>query len=87
MNVGERFTVVTPSAPPPDELLRPVEVARRTGYAESTLAVFRVRGGGPPYRKVRRAVLYAWPDVLAWLGDPRSSTTTAPPAPAPQSAA
>lgn len=67
---------VAPSALPPDELLRPAEVARRTGYAEATLAAFRVRMSGPPFRKRAggRAVFYVWSDVLAWLGQPSDST-------------
>lgn len=68
---------VAPPAFTPDELLRPAEVARRTGYAEATLATLRVRGSGPPFRKRvgGRAVFYVWSDVLAWLGQPSESTT------------
>lgn len=31
-----------------------------------TLASMVTRGGGPPYHKFGRAVLYRWSDVLAW---------------------
>jgi hypothetical protein len=31
-----------------------------------TLATMATRGGGPPYHKFGRTVLYWWPDTLAW---------------------
>lgn len=67
----------SPPASEPEELLRPTEVARRTGYATATLATLRVRGGGPPFMKRQggRAVFYRWADVSRWLGEPRESTT------------
>jgi hypothetical protein len=34
--------------------------------AEKTLATKATRGGGPPYRKFGRVVLYRWDEVLAW---------------------
>lgn len=74
-NSRSEISDLTPASPP-DELLRPAEVARRTGYAETTLATLRVRGCGPPFRKRAggRAVFYVWRDVLAWLGEPSDST-------------
>jgi len=40
----------------------------QAGYPISakTLASMVSRGGGPPYHKFGRAVLYRWSDVLAW---------------------
>jgi hypothetical protein len=39
------------------------------------------RGGGPPYHKFGRTVLYRWSDVLAWaearLSPPFTSTSQA----------
>jgi hypothetical protein len=31
-----------------------------------TLATMASRGGGPPYHKFGRAVVYRWSEVLAW---------------------
>ncbi|HTH99554.1 MAG TPA: DNA-binding protein [Acidisoma sp.] len=47
----------------------------------STLATMAVRGGGPPFRKFGRAVVYHWGDALAWaegrLSAPARSTAEA----------
>ena len=65
-----------PSAPlSPDIFLRPRDVAARTGYSVATLARWRCHGEGPAFRKVRRACVYRWGDVLDWLGAPRRSTS------------
>lgn len=66
---------------PPDIYLRPRDVAARTGYAVATLARWRCHGEGPAYRKVRRAVVYRWGDVLEWLGASRRSTSERSPIP------
>ena len=53
------------------------------GYpiTESTLATRAVRGGGPPFRKFGRAVVYRWGEALAWaenrLSAPMLSTAEA----------
>jgi hypothetical protein len=56
---------------PPSALLRRkrcAEVLTEHGFptAEKTLATQASRGGGPPYLKYGRIVLYRWGDVLAW---------------------
>jgi hypothetical protein len=56
---------------PPSALLRRKRCAEELtahGFpvAEKTLATKASRGGGPPYRKFGRLVLYRWGDVLAW---------------------
>lgn len=40
----------------------------RAGFpiTPKTLASMATRGGGPPYHKFGRAVLYRWSDALAW---------------------
>jgi len=47
--------------------------------AEKTLATKASRGGGPPYRKFGRVVLYTWGEALAWaeahLSSPVSSSS------------
>jgi hypothetical protein len=44
-----------------------------------TLATMATRGGGPPYQKFGRAVLYRWGDALGWaegrLTAPRRNTS------------
>lgn len=60
---------------PKDIFLRPRDVAARTGYSVSTLARWRCHGEGPVFRKVNRACVYRWGDVLEWLGAPRHSTS------------
>jgi hypothetical protein len=49
--------------------------------AKSTLDTKAVRGGGPPFRRFGRVVLYEWGDSLAWaksqLGPKIRSTSEA----------
>ena len=52
-------------------LLRRADCARiltSAGFPISpkTLATMASRGGGPPYHKFGRAVLYRWSEALAW---------------------
>ena len=72
--------------PSPDALLRRnqlAEVLKSIGYpvATKTLATKATRGGGPPYRKFGRAVLYRWSDALEWaegrLSAPQCSSSEA----------
>ena len=68
----------------PDSLLTrdavPTALAE-IGYPTSTasLATMATRGGGPPFRKFGRRVLYRWGDLLAWAEDrcsaPRCTTS------------
>jgi hypothetical protein len=50
-------------------------VADRTGLSVSFFNQSRLRGDGPPYRKVGRRVLYAWQDVERWM-DARARHST-----------
>jgi hypothetical protein len=68
----------------PSALLRRepcAEALTEAGFPISgkTLATMATRGGGPPYRKFGRTVLYMWSDVLAWaetrLTAPRHSSS------------
>lgn len=43
------------------------QLAARLNLAEHTLAVWAVKGTGPKFLKVGRAVRYRWSDVEAWL--------------------
>ena len=48
-------------------LLTPKEAAKFLRLSESFLAKARMRGDGPRYRKLSRAVRYSMSDLLAWL--------------------
>jgi predicted DNA-binding transcriptional regulator AlpA len=50
-----------------ETLLTPKEAARFLRLSESFLAKARMRGDGPRYRKLSRAVRYSMSDLLAWL--------------------
>lgn len=50
-----------------DPLLTPRAAAQALSVSESWLAKARMRGDGPPYVKVGRAVRYAQAAVLQWL--------------------
>lgn len=54
------------SPPQASEYLRERYGVRRT---VATLAKLRVVGGGPPFRKLNRAVLYAPADLAAWTSE------------------
>lgn len=71
---------------PGSTLLRRKDCANaltQAGYRTSpkTLASKATRGGGPPYHKFGRTVLYRWSEVLAWaearLSPPITSTSEA----------
>ena len=49
------------------ELLTPKEAAQFLRVSESFLAKARMRGDGPRYRKLSRAVRYSISDLLGWL--------------------
>jgi hypothetical protein len=49
------------------ELLTPKEAARFLKLSDSFLAKARMRGDGPRYRKLSRAVRYTTADLLLWL--------------------
>jgi hypothetical protein len=70
----------------PDALLQRIPTAeglRAAGFPVSpkTLQTMATRGGGPPFLKFGKHVLYRWKDALAWakarLSEPRSSTSEA----------
>jgi predicted DNA-binding transcriptional regulator AlpA len=46
--------------------LNPSEAARRLNLSLSTLAKYRVHGGGPQYRKLGRCVRYTAEDCDTW---------------------
>ncbi|MEM7048135.1 MAG: helix-turn-helix domain-containing protein [Acidobacteriota bacterium] len=55
--------------------LRTPEASDFLGLKRSTLERWRVDGGGPPYRRHGRAILYAREDLQAW-SDARTAHST-----------
>jgi hypothetical protein len=57
--------------------LRTPAAAQYTGFAESTLEKLRVHGGGSPYMRIGRVVVYDPDDLDVWLeSHKRRSTST-----------
>jgi predicted DNA-binding transcriptional regulator AlpA len=62
--------------------LTTAESADILGMSERTLEGWRVRGGGPAYRRFGRSVRYTMADLLAWAQEnTRRSTPTREPRP------
>jgi len=60
----------------PDVLLFGAEAAYLAGLSVRTFEALRLKGGGPPFVKLGRAVRYRRSDVLAWTaGKVRRSTS------------
>jgi predicted DNA-binding transcriptional regulator AlpA len=57
-------------------MLRTEEAAEFLGLSPGTLATWRVRGGGPRYRKLGRVVVYDPTDLRAWLDERIYATTS-----------
>lgn len=56
--------------------LRTREAAAYTGLAKSTLEKLRVRGGGAPYMRVGRVVVYDQDDLDRWLAAHKRRSTS-----------
>ena len=59
-------------------MLRTGEVAAYTGIAKSTLEKLRVYGGGCPYIRIGRSVVYDPADLDEWLAQHRRKSTSDP---------
>lgn len=60
------------------KLVTTTEAAEVLGVKTNTLEGWRVRGEGPPYRKIGRLVKYVESDLLAFIeGSKRQSTSQA----------
>ena len=59
-----------------DEPVETPEASRITKFAQSSLESMRVRGGGPPFSKRGRKILYIRRDLLEWVAAGRRSSTT-----------
>jgi hypothetical protein len=60
------------------ELMTEEQVASATGNAipRRRLQQLRQCGGGPPFLKIGRRVLYDWSDVQAWLDSQKRCSTS-----------
>jgi predicted DNA-binding transcriptional regulator AlpA len=58
--------------------LRAPEAARYLGLSASTLSKMRLRGDGPVFLKLNRAVAYDSRDLDAWLAGRRRVSTSDP---------
>jgi predicted DNA-binding transcriptional regulator AlpA len=56
--------------------LRTRAAADYVGYSESTLEKKRVTGGGPPFIRLGRLVVYDTRDLDAWLAARRAASTS-----------
>lgn len=67
-----------------DEMVTEADAARRLGLSVSSLRAWRVRGHGPTYYKLGRAVRYSLADLDAYLAanNRRSTREPAPQPPA-----
>jgi hypothetical protein len=54
--------------------------AKRAGLGKTTLDKLRCTGGGPPYLKIGKRVLYHWPEVARWLASRVRHSTSENPA-------
>ena len=59
-----------------DAMLDAQAAERLIGLRMATLAKMRCMGGGPPFVKAGRRVLYRRGDVIAWLNARRVNNTT-----------
>ena len=56
-----------PTRNPPRPLCNPIQAAEYLGSKDRTLERWRHCGGGPPFVKVGRRVMYRLADLDAWL--------------------
>ena len=61
---------------PPSALLDTAEAAEYLHVSPRTLEAWRVRGGGPLFRKLGRRVLYDPDDLFDWLEDATRTSTS-----------
>ncbi len=63
-------------AQPRAQLLTPKQAAKDYGFGLSTLAKWRLQGGGPAYYKIGAKVLYDGDEIAAWLASKRVTSTS-----------
>lgn len=57
-------------------VLRTAEAAAYCGSSASTFEKLRITGGGPPYSKIGRRVVYRVEDLDAWLAANQRRSTS-----------
>lgn len=68
----ERLEAIEAKIGQPDrEYLNAEEAAGFLGLSKQQLDVHRMKGGGPPFHKVGRRVLYSVSDLRAWMASHR----------------
>jgi hypothetical protein len=70
----------SPGGYSPDQFLCTKQTARGMGISHRTLEDWRLKGGGPTFRKIGRAVRYLWGDVLDFMDSCARTNTGNPPA-------
>ena len=60
----------------PKRVLSVLEAAARVGLSKPTLDKLRVYGGGPPFLKLGRRVVYDPSDLDQWLSSHRRHSTS-----------
>jgi hypothetical protein len=76
MTIAERISQA--SAAEHGQRLRTPEAARYLGLSESTLNKLRVFGGGPPYIKANRSVIYDTRALDQWMLSRQRASTSGP---------
>jgi predicted DNA-binding transcriptional regulator AlpA len=61
-----------------DTLLNETQAAELLGLSVRTLQNWRLRGGGPPYQKLGRAVRYSLIKLRQWIAEGSRSNTSDP---------
>lgn len=59
-----------------DEFLTTREAAAFTRFSYHTLTKYRVIGGGPPFIKLTKKVVYSKADLLAFMAGGRTTSTS-----------
>jgi hypothetical protein len=68
--------IIQQAAAPPKKYLNAEEASQFIGAAVQTLARWRCEGGGPPFIRVGRKIMYAIDDLIAWMNARRVSSTS-----------
>lgn len=74
MRAGEARDRTSLSVQP--KYLRPCDAAKYLSVAEKTLAQWRWKGGGPPFMRRGRTIIYAITDLDAWFDAHKQSNTS-----------
>jgi hypothetical protein len=68
----------SPATAPAPRYLDNTQAATFLNLSPRTLEKLRTQGGGPPFRKFRRRVRYALPDLEAWANSRVCESTSDP---------